>query len=254
MNSIMGMVANRVLRSPILGEMAAKFDKPLSRGGVMIDPSQDSLPPYIATKFLLGRYEINEKSLLDLILSQEDNVIELGGGIGVQSCLINASLNSPSNHVVVEANNDLIDVLKRHRELNDAEYTIVHAAYSPTQLKVSFGVRDESRILGSSKHRNTEKEITVSTTDIETLADKKGFNEYTVVADIEGSEKELIEEELDELSQRASNLLIEFHWPVGEITKPDVEEMKDKLESQGFEPIRQTMDGRVVAYKNSTRF
>lgn len=248
---MLSRIADKALQSSLIGDAAAKFGRPISRKGITIDPTLENLPPHVITKVLLGQYEADERSLLKQIISPEDNIIELGGGIGYLSCYINQLLSEPSNHAVVEANPNLIAILKRHKELNNCGFSVHHNAYSTTKQSVSFAIQNDDHLMGSSRHRTTAQQIDVETTDLETFSRQSGFDEYCLVADIEGSEQELIRDEIDELVEHCNKLLLEFHWPLDEIQKSDVDEIKHLLEDNGFSAIHSAMNGRVVAYEKS---
>jgi hypothetical protein len=89
--------------------------------------------------FVFGEYEAGEQKLIRQFLRTDDRVIELGGCIGVLSCLVNSRLESRTHHLVVEANPELIPILRRNRELNQACFEIAECAVS-TDPEVSFAV------------------------------------------------------------------------------------------------------------------
>jgi len=61
-------------------------------------------------------------------LPDDEPVIELGASIGVVSCTVNRRLAAPAQHVVVEANPELIPTLKKNRDMNRCQFAIVEAA------------------------------------------------------------------------------------------------------------------------------
>ena len=75
--------------------------------------------------FLLGLYEMPERLLLHH-LPTDSTLLDLGGCLGVLSCLANRRLRNPAGHVVVEANPALIPVLTANRDRNGARFTVVH--------------------------------------------------------------------------------------------------------------------------------
>jgi hypothetical protein len=89
-----------------------------------------------------GLYEREETDLVRSYLPRDEPVIELGGSIGVVSCLTNKLLECPEDHVVVEANPVLIPTLERNREQNGCRFAIEPAAAAYGTERVDFGVTD----------------------------------------------------------------------------------------------------------------
>src|SRR5215212_6700577 len=92
--------------------------------------------------FLLNRYERPEREALKTCIDPTLPVIELGASIGVISCLTNKRLLDSSRHVVVEANPDLIPLLKTNREHNRCRFKVLHAALSYSANEVEFLISD----------------------------------------------------------------------------------------------------------------
>jgi hypothetical protein len=69
-------------------------------------------------RFAFDTYELPERELIRKYLPSNARVLELGGGIGVVSCLTNSLLRDKHAHVVVEANPLLIPFLESNRDLN----------------------------------------------------------------------------------------------------------------------------------------
>ena len=187
-------------------------------------------------RILRGTYEESEVSLIKSYVNADTDVIELGGGIGYVSCHLNRQIEPNRNHVVVEANEDLLPVLQRNKEQNECSYYIVHAAYAPGKNFVAFNT---SATFESGNVSESDNGQTVPTTSIGELADEIGTEEYTLVADIEGSERQFIENELAELQQRCEMMIFEWHYSTDEL-----KEFLETLSESGFEPQEQR--GNVV--------
>ena len=66
--------------------------------------------------FILEKYEVNEKVLIEKYLDQNDVVLELGGCIGVISNLITRIINNNGAHVVLEIDeNKFFDLCDKFR-------------------------------------------------------------------------------------------------------------------------------------------
>jgi FkbM family methyltransferase len=130
---------------------SARFIRPLFGFGFdltgavyRIDGCQFEIPIHLTDRiyrsaFVFGEYEAAERKLVRRFLRPEDRVLELGGCIGVVSCLVNTRLVAPRHHLVVEANPELIPYLAHHRSLNRASFAIEECAVS-TEPEVNFAV------------------------------------------------------------------------------------------------------------------
>jgi hypothetical protein len=61
-----------------------------------------------------GLHEMEERELVERWLPRDIPTFELGGGLGVVSCLINRKLARPSDQIVVEANPIMIPILEQN--------------------------------------------------------------------------------------------------------------------------------------------
>jgi FkbM family methyltransferase len=158
--------------------------------------------------FLFGEYEAGERKLIRQFLRADDRVIELGGCIGVLSCLVNSQLIWRTNHLVVEANPDLIPLLRRHRELNRASFQIEECAVS-TDPEVTFALH---RLMTRSSifAQGDTRQIRVRGRSLVELHDSHGpFN--ALLMDVEGSELEIL--------KSSSDLLLEYRLVIIELHK-----------------------------------
>ena len=74
--------------------------------------------------FLLGGYERAERELLKAHLDRSRPVVELGGSVGVVACVTkNKLLRNRHEHIVVEANPELINVLTANRDRNRVKFS-----------------------------------------------------------------------------------------------------------------------------------
>ncbi|MDH3285387.1 MAG: FkbM family methyltransferase [Acidobacteriota bacterium] len=134
-------------------------------------------------------YEKSERTLVHDFIRPDDRVLELGACIGVVSCTTNRLLKAPgSRHVVVEANPELIPLLRRNRELNDCDFRIEHGIVSDGK-ETTFFVAD--RIHRGSVHEGTGAPLTVPSLRLGELERKYGpFN--VLVIDIQGAEIDVL--------------------------------------------------------------
>lgn len=86
------------------------------------------------TLFFSNKKELNNEIPEQLMaikhILPEDVVLELGGSIGRNSCVINSILHTKTNHVVIEPNLKESSVLQRNKDLNKFEFHIESSAIS----------------------------------------------------------------------------------------------------------------------------
>ena len=154
-----------------------------------------------------GLHEAGEIGLARRTLLPELPVVELGGGIGVVSCLINRRLNHPDRHVVVEANPELIPTLEANRRLNDCRFRIrnVALAYGTPEVSLAIDSFAASRIGGAGR------QVAVATVSLAGLLEEVPLERINLVVDIEGAELDLVEHESALLADRARTLIVETH-------------------------------------------
>lgn len=155
-----------------------------------------------------GYYEEPERELVRRWLPSHVPIVELGGGLGVVSCLANRKLNDPSKHVVVEANPAMVPLLEANRDSNGCQFEVVNLAlgYDNETLMITI----DPDFVGSSAYQSVSG-VQVRTTNLESLMDARGFDQCGVICDIEGLEAELIKREFSKLGKRVRYLAAEFH-------------------------------------------
>lgn len=179
-----------------------------------------------------GHYEAEQRTLLKRWLPPEFPVLEFGGGLGVVSCLANRMLKEPNNHIVVEANPQVVPLLESNRDRNGRSFRVVNRALAYGADTVEFQVFSsfaDGRLNGVSGSDESvaptleelndkpglklvkKSSISVPATTLEALADESGFDQFSLICDIEGSEALLVEHEIDVLRRRARFVLMEIH-------------------------------------------
>jgi FkbM family methyltransferase len=173
-----------------------------------------------------GAYESNERALIMDHVPRSANVLELGGGIGFVATYLAEHLDVDATQVVVEANPDLLPVIERHRDLNDATFTTLGAAYDPASNRVrlrrdgpvtgttTVGVDDKDEMGHPRSNGNERKNptaVSVPGVSLAELVDQFGPGPFTLVADIEGAEEGLVTGELETLVAHCPRLILELH-------------------------------------------
>lgn len=159
------------------------------------------------TRFLWDTYEREERRALARYLDPQATVLELGGCIGVVSCVTNCLLENPHNHVVVEANPTLIPCIETNRERNACRFQVEHCLASRTS-NGDFFIHD--LIVGGSANRQTGNKVTVPVLTVEEIETKHNLKFDTLIMDIEGGELAFIEENPQFLGQ-LQMVIMEVH-------------------------------------------
>jgi FkbM family methyltransferase len=138
-------------------------------------------------------------------------------------------------HVVLEANPEVIPLLEESRRSNRCEFEIVNAAITYGQ---SFATFSPSRDLWSNSllPDGREATVTVPATRLSDIVNRKNFNSFTLICDIEGFEYELVLNETDVL-QKADMIILETHARV--IGEAKTAQLLDRLKEIGFRMIDQ---------------
>jgi FkbM family methyltransferase len=155
-------------------------------------------------KFTADTYELPERVLAKRHLPPASTVLELGGCIGVVSCVVNRVLQNPSRHLVVEGNSGVIPVLQRNRDVNQCAFRIVHGVVTRvSQPRMSVGMVMDSNQLAANG-------VEVPALSIEDLENAHGMRFDALVMDIEGGEYRLLQENSERLLS-LNAAIIEFH-------------------------------------------
>jgi FkbM family methyltransferase len=178
-----------------------------------------------------GLHEWEERELVKRHLPRDLPVIELGGGLGVVSCLINSRLSNPNRHVVVEANPAMIDVLNRNRQLNACAFQVINKALGYRRESIDLAI--DAEFVGTrTVNIGAASVVSVPSVTLAALLDRFNFERAGVICDIEGAEAGLIESELPVLRERAPYLMMEMHPRI--LSASVVDRLIDKLRVAGF--------------------
>lgn len=186
---------------------------------------------------ITGGYESEEFEIIDEHLPQDEDVIELGGGIGYISTLINSKISEDNDQIVLEANSNLIEILQNHKEINKADFKILNKAYNPTKDSLEFLIKD-SFLSSTAQYEDEEGEtVEVDALSLRDLSERFSIESFSLVTDIEGAEYEMLEEEFDLISEKCEFVLIEFHNTEKE---KNYNELIEKLKENGFKEVNKS--------------
>lgn len=178
-------------------------------GGLKFSVNSPGIDTAHKSTLFFGLHEIDERALVERWLPKNLPVVEFGGGLGVVSCMVNRLLERPERHVVVEANPFLLDLLTINRNLNRCSFQILNRVLTYGAEMAEFSL--DSSFVSSRVGGSSGSMVSVPTTSLEGILNEAGFEQCSVVCDIEGAEIQLVEHEIDVIRRRAPFLLVELH-------------------------------------------
>ena len=149
-------------------------------------------------EFLKKGYEGEERRLVQKFVRSDDSVLEIGGCLGIVSCVTNKLLRDNTRHVVVEGNPYCIPAICRNREINRCGFLVENCALS-NQRDLTFYLQPTCILSGSTQRmksdrveRRSRPAVRVPGRTLEELDARYGpFS--ALVMDIEGAELEALE-------------------------------------------------------------
>jgi FkbM family methyltransferase len=219
----------RPLSCRTAGWMIERLGVRIRVDGAIFSARTPLIPRFEKGVMFFGGHEVEERAILGRWLIADLPVVELGGGIGVIACLTNRKLARPQDHIVVEANPEIVPLLEQNRDLNGCRFRVLNKALAYGTDAVDFGVGP--RFVGS-RVGGAGTTVAVEVTSLEAIAAEAGFDRISLICDIEGAEAELVERELDTLRRRVRLLIVEIH--PGVIGEEAAARMVRTLEASGF--------------------
>jgi len=232
------------------GRLYLTFFKHYKIGNVKIFVDKNLFPVTLYSRFLFNVYEQEEVSLVYNYLKGNETVLELGACIGVVSCVTNKRLSNPKNHVVAEANPELIKYIQHNKELNNCKFSVLNGAVSDLN-ELTFYAYEGRALSGSLMKESTDRPMTehlikgYSPRDIEK---KYNLKFDTLIMDIEGGEFELIDKYRDWIKS-LKLLMIEFH-PKHLNKDTDLEKYLDIIQKECGFILTEYLSGTLV-FKNA---
>lgn len=181
-------------------------------------------------RFVFDTYEKEERTYMSPRLKPDAVVLELGACIGVVSCLTNKLLNNKNQHVVVEANPNLIQPLEQNKQLNNSGFHIENCLIS-NEPESDFFIHD--LIVGGSNLRPTAQKVRMVGKTIDQLEQQYHLQFDTLVMDIEGGELQLLREEKAKIKS-FNQIFMEIHPFRNMLTQEEAEECHTILQDLGF--------------------
>ena len=220
----------KLVHSQALGRMITLTGNRVRLDGMVFSTDSPLIQPTEKSALFVGLHELHERSLLRHWLPADLPIVEFGGGLGVVACAANQRLERPENHIVVEANPGVTRILERNRDLNNCRFQVMHKALAYEADTVEFSI--EPNFLGSRIGGDSPTTVAVPTTSLRAVADAAGFDQMSVICDVEGAEASMVERELDVLQERVRFLLVEIHPEF--LGEKAASRMVETLQAAGF--------------------
>ena len=202
---------------------------------VLINSS--SLKHSVKAQFFFGLYESGEMRFIKNFLHPGENVIEVGASIGVVSSFIN-KYKKPNKLLLVEANPNLIDILRANLALNTVtNYTLYNNAIGDGSVDVLEFMEGSDNTTGSlvTNNDNCSATIPVKVIALDHIIRENALDSYVLVADIEGAEVFILNDTRS--LKKCKMMIMELHDTECDGGKVTVVEMKRRIENVGFDII-----------------
>lgn len=200
------------------------------------------------TKYSLVRrvYEKEELHFVNEHIKEGDFVLELGASIGIVTRLLSKKVGKSGKVIAVEASKKVFnEENSKIRNLENVTYinalgfpckNLEHSRYS------NLVFEDSTSNLGGKLNYESTQKYENSIIDLDIL--EEGYSRYCLVVDIEGAEREILEEKAS-IDERIDLVIMELH--PGIYGKQIENDIRSKLVAQGFELVDNS--GDVFVYK-----
>ena len=186
---------------------------------------------------LISKNEPEERELVRKFIRSDDSVLEIGGCLGIVSCVTNKLLRDNTRHVVVEGNPFCIPAICRNREINRCGFLVENCALS-NQRDVTFYLHPDyvmggttQSMMGGYIPSRGNRSVRVPGRTLAELDTRYGpFS--ALVMDIEGAELDALEP-AEEMLGKYRVVIIELHeWAIG---AENVERCREILRRAGLQ-------------------
>jgi FkbM family methyltransferase len=171
-----------------------------------------------------GHYESHEVALLDSLIQPGEVILEIGAGCGFISAYCAKNPNT-KQVFCVEANPNMIDVIKLTHEINGVEATVFNEVLGKVDGETDFYVHPD--FWGSGTHNFLGRPIKVKATSFQSRLNQ--IRPTMLIIDIEGGEESLFE---DVDLTGVKKIMVELHQPT--IGRRGVKKMFDLLSAQDY--------------------
>ena len=198
--------------------------------GLKLDISR--LSSYMKNNVLEGRYEKQERRMVEKHLTPQDRVLELGGAIGYISLYCQCILGI-RQYTTVEANPATAEILRKNHALNGSSAPVwnLAAAQEDGELDLDIGAEFWTNSIVTS---SGGRKVRVPCLSLPSILAKLTYSPTTLIADIEGAEQYL---DFAAIPKDLTKIIIELHPDM--IGEAKVREIQANLAHLGFEQVEE---------------
>ncbi len=216
--------------------------------GALIDVKSANIPSQNKALLFWGLYENAERRFVQKYLLSNLDVVEVGSSVGAISSQIAKRLDPDRRLICVEGNPRLQESLATNLQLNcghlDTEISSAAIAYGDAE--VDFWLSADNLRSHRDRQYGDMEQVKVPTLTLGSLLKERNIGDYQLVADIEGAELDILDNDGDALAT-CKRVVIELHETVRGSQTISVAKLRSKFEALGFVVLEQY--GRVIAFE-----
>jgi FkbM family methyltransferase len=210
-NPIYRFIHSQLTSGPVSRFVGSLLGNPLRHRGFRIRCPEDT-NPRVKVSLRTGLYEVTEVKFIEQYLPARLDCLEMGASIGVTGCHIRKHLDADRSLVSVEAMPDLAALARVNLNCNhpDAKWDLIQAAiwYGADAPRMRIGnEHTQGRLDADGESGHT---VVVPAVKLADLYSHIGGEPYSLVADIEGAEFDMIAHDKSVLSD-CHVAIIELH-------------------------------------------
>ncbi len=226
---------------PLIGRSISVFWKTVDYYGIRVGLNNPYMSSRNRAAVFWNIYESAEARLISTYLRKDLPVIELGASLGVISKLIGSNLRAKL--VCIEANSSLLESIDFNlAQLSNLSYRIINKVLSYEGKPVQFAVNKGENLTGRVVK---DDGIYVESVTLKQIIDSEGIKDFVLVMDIEGSEIEILLNDMQSLSN-CKLLLMELHDIDYKGCHYSIASMTTLIEQGGFTLVKR--DGNCFVY------
>lgn len=241
------IIAN-LLTLPFMGWLVRRaYNDRIPFHGVIIRTNNLAVSNKTVASLFFNLYESAEVRLVKKYLNKEIPIIELGSSIGAISSV--SSINNKEQPLcVVEANPDLIELLKANLALNrnNNNFKVYNNAIGYSDDQNLYFQKGDSNVAGKIVFEPNQYTINVPSITLKTILNENRISDFILVSDIEGMELQLLLNEADALA-RCKQLFIELHESSYDGNTYSVKQLQQMIEALNFEMVAR--DGNACLFQ-----
>jgi FkbM family methyltransferase len=154
--------------------------------GIKLDVS--TLSSVMKNNLLLGRYEVQERTLAQEFLTKNDAVLEIGGAIGFIGLFCQSRLGI-TRYTTVEANPETMEVLKKNYRINGLEPVVWNMAVAGKDDDVTLNIGNEFWANSLVADAQTGRTVSVPGATLGSLVKLLDYTPTVLIMDVEGAEQ-----------------------------------------------------------------